>query len=86
MYHSFQKKTFPKNYHWDAYGVMVAVIVNGYGNLSSIPGWVCISYSESMNPNIIIPAMAAGQTGLFNPGMATGLGEGKLNSNLLNFA
>ena len=48
----------------------------------------CISRStntlgKDTNPIILPPAMV-GQTGFFNFGEATSLGEGKLNSNLLN--
>ena len=53
----------------------------------------CISYSVNtfgkvINPTILPPAMhkIVGQTELFKLGMATGLGVGKLNSNLLNSA
>ena len=43
---------------------------------------------KGMNPIILPPAMGkiVGQTRFFSPGDATSLGEGKLNSNLLNSA
>ena len=54
---------------------------------------VYISYStntlgKTMNPTILSIAMGkmVGQTGLFCPVVVSGLGEGKLNSNLLNSA
>ena len=54
---------------------------------------VCISHStntfgKDMNPNYSLSSngQIVGQTELFNFGMATSLGERKLNSDLLNSA
>ena len=74
-------------------GVMVIVIGNGHCDTSSNPGRDCISHNtntlgKGMNPIILPPAMGkiVGQTRFFSLGEATSLGEGKLNSSLLNSA
>ena len=64
---------------------MVRVVGNGPVDLSSIPERSHSSHSpkilqKGMNPTILPPAMGklVGQTGHFNLGQATSLGEGKL--------
>ena len=69
----------------DARGVMVIVVGNEHGDMSSNPGRDCISRStntlgKGMNPIILPPAMGkiVGQTKFFSLGEATSLREGKL--------
>ena len=69
--------------------VMVIVVGNGHGDMSSNPETDCISHSintpgKGMNPIILPQAMGkiVRQTRLFNLGAATCLEEGKLNLNL----
>ena len=52
-----------------------SVVGNGYNDVSSKPGWGCLHFTWVL----------IGQTGFFNHGMASDLGDGKsLNSDLLS--
>ena len=74
-------------------GVIVINLKNGDSDPSSNPDEdVCISHSTNIlleryvfNYSSFSYKKIVGQRELFNPGMAASLGEGKLNSNLLNW-
>ena len=64
----------------DAHGVMIIIIGNGHSNFSSNFGQGCLHFTKSlekgMNTTCLFPYIV-GQTGLFNLGTATSVGEGK---------
>ena len=76
-----------------SYGEMVIIIGNGHGDTSSNPGrdWLQFhstnTLGKGMDPTILPAAMGkiVGQNEFFSLGMETSQGEGKLNSNSLNF-
>ena len=63
------------------FSIMVSVIGNEIGNVSSNPGWSCLHFislhfGKGMNPSILPQLWVDRQTGFFNFCEATGLGKG----------